>query len=177
VYASMGNVAASGGYYVAMVADKIFANSGTLTGSIGVISVHPNYSELNDLLDVRRDVIKTGKYMDALDQNAPTTTEDVKMATEFQDKYYQIFTDKLKKYRHLTDAEVEQVAQGQVILGEEAQRLKIVDELGNFYVAVDHLAKTVNVSKPELVFYRKDQSFLQSFLDHGIQSAKLMIGL
>ena len=90
---------------------------------------------------------------------------------------FKIITDKLKKYRHLTDAEVAQVAQGQVILGEEAQRLKIVDELGNFYVAVDHLAKKVNVSKPELVFYRKDQSFLQSFLDHGIQSAKMMIGL
>ena len=177
VYVSMGNMAASGGYYVAMGADRIFANRGTLTGSIGVISIHPNYSELNDLLDIRRDVIKTGKYMDALDQNAPVTPEDLQMANAFQDKFYRIFTQKLKKYRNLTDAEVDQVAQGQVILGEEAQKLKIVDELGNFYVAVDELAKKINVTQPELMFYRRDQSMLASFLERGVQSTKLLLGM
>jgi protease-4 len=69
------------------------------------------------------------------------------------------------------------VAQGQVILGEEAQKLKIVDEMGNFYETVDQLAKKINVSQPELVFYRRDQSMLASFLEHGVQSAKLLLGM
>ena len=165
VYASFGNVAASGGYYVAMGADKIFANPATLTGSIGVVSVHQNFSELNSMLDVRREIIKTGRYMDLMDPNSETSTEDMKIMTDFQRKFYEKFTQKLAERRHLTPVEVNHIAQGQIILGEQAQQLKIVDEIGNFYTAVDELAKKVRIKKPELVYYRKPSPIFPFLMD------------
>ncbi|NDC83113.1 signal peptide peptidase SppA [bacterium] len=177
VYVSMGSIAASGGFYVSLAGDKIYANPSTLTGSIGVVSLHPNYSELNSMLDIRREVITTGKYMDSLDSNSVVTSEDVKMATDFQHKFYKSFTEKVKMSRHLSDSEVEQVAQGQVILGEEAQRLKIVDEMGTFYDVVDALAKKSNITHPQLVFYRADRSLWSTFIDQSVETSKVLLGL
>jgi protease-4 len=177
VYASMGNIAASGGYYVAMSADRIFANPATLTGSIGVVSVYRNYAELNSLLDIRHDVIKTGRYMDAMDANSITSSEDIKMVDAYQDKMYQIFRSKLRDRRKLSEVEVDQIAQGQVILGEDAQRLKIVDELGNFYTAVDQLSKRVNIKAPELVFYRPQEPFFAPFLGRSLESVRSWVGI
>ena len=132
---------------------------------------------MNSMLDIRREVITTGKYMDSLDSNSVVTSEDVKMATDFQHKFYKSFTEKVKMSRHLSDSEVEQVAQGQVILGEEAQRLKIVDEMGTFYDVVDALAKKSNITHPQLVFYRADRSLWSTFIDQSVETSKVLLGL
>ena len=155
VYASMGNMAASGGYYIAMGADKIYANKSTLTGSIGVISAHSNNSEFNRILGIKKESIKTGRHMDMFSENRPLSTEETTMLEKHIAEYYQIFTDKLKQQRNLTDSEIETIAQGQLIIGEKALELKLIDEIGNFYDAIHNLSKEANIKgEPELHFYR-----------------------
>jgi protease IV len=155
VYTSMGNLAASGGYYISMNSDKIIANPGSLTGSIGVISSFFSLENLNDILGIDYQSIKTGKYMDMFSSNKNLNKEEIDMYQKYQDNHKKAFVDKLKENRDLSDEEANEIAQGQVLTGKQAHKLKIVDDLGNFYDAVDSLAKKVNINDPELVFYRE----------------------
>lgn len=155
VYASMGNMAASGGYYIAMAADKIFANRSTLTGSIGVISSYTNMAEFNDVLGIQKESIKTGEHMDMMSSSRPLSEAELEMLKDHIEGYYQVFTGKLKKQRNLSDSEVETVAQGQLITGEKALDLKLVDEVGGFYEAVNDLSQKVGIEgEPELQYFR-----------------------
>ena len=166
VYASMGNIAASGGYYVAMNADKIYVNPGTLTGSIGVISSHQDFSELFDLLNIDYDHISTGQYMDLFSKNRSLSAEDISMLTAFQRQFYLNFVNKLKKNRRLTDAEAFDVAQGQVITGETALQLKLVDQTGNYLDAIDDLATTLDLDPDDTVTYQVNPSRTPPFSKH-----------
>lgn len=158
VYTSMGNVAASGGYYVAMNSDKIIANPGTLTGSIGVISVFQNLEDLYEMLGITHEVIKTGKHVDMLENHRKLADEEVAMLRSFQDQHYRVFVNKVKAERHLTEEEALEVAQGQIFTGEQAVKLKLVDEVGSFYDAVEQVSEKAHIfGKPELVFYRMNQ--------------------
>jgi protease-4 len=168
VYTSMGTVAASGGYYVSLNSDKILANPGTLTGSIGVISAFKNYADLHRILGIKSEVIKTGKYMDMFSANRELTEEEVAMVSNYQESQFNHFTDKLVKNRKFSKEEVADIAQGQLFTGEQAKELKIIDELGNFYDAVDALAKEIKVKDPELVFYREKPNFFLSLFDPNL---------
>lgn len=159
VYVSMGNLAASGGYYVALPADKIYANSGTLTGSIGVVSSFMNFYELQKLLGIQREVIKSGRYADLGSSNKDMTEEEKTMIAVSQKQGYEAFKKKVLENRKLTSEEVESVAQGQLMTGDQALKHKVVDGIGNFYTAVDDLAKAVAIDKPELVYFRKPMGF------------------
>lgn len=155
VYTSMGNVATSGGYYVALNSHKIFANPTTLTGSIGVISIFPNQAEFNDWLGFDVESIKTGEHMDMLSPNKKMTAKEKQMLKRYQAEKYNYFISKVSENRHLTSDEAVDVAQGQVFTGEQAKELKLVDELGNYFDAVDALAADVGIAgKPEVVVYR-----------------------
>jgi protease IV len=162
VYTSMGNLAASGGYYIAMNSDKLIANPGTLTGSIGVISTFHNFEELNNMLGIDLEVMKTGKYMNMFSVNKQLTEEEKEMLKKYQDKHYQIFVDKLKENRELSDEEVNDIAQGQIITGEQALDYKMIDDLGNFFDVVAALSRKIKISEPELVFY-KSKADMPSF--------------
>lgn len=166
VYTSMGNLAASGGYYIALGSNKIMANTNTLTGSIGVISVIDNYEGFNKMLGLHHDVIKTGKYMDMMSSNRALTADETKMLQAHNDEQYQFFVQRVIDARKLTREEANAVAQGQVFTGEQAQKLKLVDDVGNFYDTVDALSKEIKVSDPELVFFRKEPHPLFSFLGY-----------
>ncbi|MFC1771044.1 signal peptide peptidase SppA [Candidatus Margulisiibacteriota bacterium] len=157
VYTSMGNVAASGGYYISMNSNKIMANPGTLTGSIGVISAFHNYQELNKILGIDSTSIKTGKFMDMFSTNKELTKEELKLLKNYQDRHYKFFVDKLKDNRKLTDKEIKEVAQGQILTGKQAVDYKMVDELGNFYDTISSLSQKINISDPELVFFRSSE--------------------
>ncbi|MBT5856300.1 signal peptide peptidase SppA, partial [bacterium] len=154
VYVSMGNMAASGGYYVSMSADKIYANPGTLTGSIGVITEVGNRESFNKMLGIETQTLKTGKYMDMLSSKKTLTSEEKEMIQTHQKQQYEVFVNKVMSDRDISKSEAEDVAQGQVFTGEQAKSLKLVDQLGNFYDAVDGLSEEVGVTDPELVFYR-----------------------
>ncbi|MBG91223.1 MAG: signal peptide peptidase SppA [Actinobacteria bacterium] len=157
VYASMGNVAASGAYYVALATDKIWVNPSSLTGSIGVISSYYNFSELQKMLGFSLDVIKTGRYMDLGASNRPVSDTDYHLLKRFQTFYYDVFIDRLIRHRGYTEEEAYDVAQGQLFTGEAASKINLVDELGGFYDAIDHMAKALGIESPELIFVRPSE--------------------
>ena len=155
VYTSMGNVAASGGYYVALASDKIFANPNTLTGSIGVMNSYLEFSELYKKLGISHESLKTGPYMDLFSSTSETPDEHLDMIKQHQQLYYDRFSDLVMKERHLSPDEVFSVAQGQIFSGKQAQQLKLVDELGNFHDTLDSLAKNHKLDSDKIIFIRK----------------------
>ncbi|MFC1616671.1 signal peptide peptidase SppA [Candidatus Margulisiibacteriota bacterium] len=164
VYTSMGNMALSGGYYVSLNSDKIIANPGTLTGSIGVISIFQQYETLNKILGIEHETIKTGQYMDLFSVNRKMTAEERKMFTDMQQEYYDFFVNKVVEERNIKKKTLEPLAQGQVFSGEQAVELKLIDKLGSFYDAVFDLAHAAKIKgAPKLVFYRRSAFPLKLF--------------
>jgi protease-4 len=164
VYTSMGNIAASGGYYVALNSDKIFANPGTLTGAVGVISEFPNREGFQKLLGIQNEVLKTGKYMDLMSQNRVMTDEEKQMLEEFQEVHYGAFVKRVADNRNLTQDEVKDIAQGQVFTGKQALDLKMIDELGNFTDTAERMSKEADIDNPQLVFFRPQDPSLLSLI-------------
>jgi protease-4 len=132
VVASMGNLAASGGYYIAAAADRIFANPGTLTGSIGVIFMHFNVRGLLETLRVDETTLKSGKYKDTLSPFRPIGESDRQEIQSISDDVYGQFIHDVADGRGLKDNEVRAIAEGRIYTGRRAKELRLVDELGGF---------------------------------------------
>ncbi|MFO7964566.1 MAG: signal peptide peptidase SppA [Desulfobacterales bacterium] len=136
VVASLGSVAASGGYYVAAGADKIMANPGTITGSIGVIIGYTNFEALLDKIGLRPVVIKSGKYKDIGSPVREMSAEEKEILQQFIDQVHRQFIDAVIEGRGLERTVVEPLADGRIMTGETARRLELIDRLGNFEDAV-----------------------------------------
>jgi protease IV len=136
VVVSMGSVAASGGYYVAAAADKIMANPGTITGSIGVIMGFTNFEALLKKIGLSPVVIKSGRYKDMGSPAREMSEEERTLLQEFTDQVHRQFVDAIVAGRELDRAVVESVADGRIMSGETARDAGLVDELGNFEDAV-----------------------------------------
>lgn len=136
VVASMGGVAASGGYYVAMASDHIVANPGTITGSIGVVTGKLIARDLKDRLGVGSDALRTNTNADAWSVDAPFTDEQHAMVEAEADLFYDDFVGRVAQARHLSVAEVDAVARGRVWTGADALERGLVDELGGLRAAV-----------------------------------------
>jgi len=159
VVCSMGSMAASGGFYVSMACRKILAEPGTLTGSIGVISQFPNLKGLAEKLDVRIETVKSGKLKDAGNPFRDMTPEDRAYWQALIDQVYGQFLGAVVAARKLPEEEVRKVADGRAITGGEAKRLKLIDQLGNFYDAVDVAKAEAGVSgEPRLVYPPDDRT-------------------
>jgi protease-4 len=137
VVASMGAVAASGGYYVSMAADAIVANPGTITGSIGVVTGKLVARELKDRLGVGSDTVRTNANADAWSVNAPFTDEQRAHVEAEADLFYDDFVQRVADGRKMTTDAVEQVARGRVWTGADALERGLVDELGGLRRAAD----------------------------------------
>ncbi|MGA3085829.1 MAG: signal peptide peptidase SppA [Thermodesulfobacteriota bacterium] len=156
VIASMGNVAASGGYYVALAADKIVANPATLTGSIGVIMEVSNIKELLQKIGVSREAIKSGPYKDIGSPVREMKPEERRLLEEVVQNVHQQFIDVVSKGRHLSREQVEKIADGRVFTGQQAKTMGLIDELGSFEDAVDLAKKMVGLSgEVKLIFPEK----------------------
>jgi len=177
VYASFGNMAASGGYYVSLGAKKIYANPGTLTGSVGVISSRMNYAGLEEKLDIDVDTVKTGQNMDLMSPHKRSTDEQKAMLKVHQDAFYQRFVDLVQENRQMTDTEVYNVAQGQVFSGEQAVSLHVVDEIGGLYDAVDQMADDLDIDSPDVVFMRTKERYAIPFSRLNAMTKLLFKGL
>jgi protease-4 len=154
VYVSMGNMAASGGYFIGLNADKIFANPISIVGSIGVISSYRNYERLFSTLGINHDVVRTGDYMSVGKSRQALSFDEKKMLAIHQDHYYQYFVDKLMFHRQLSHEEAYDVAQGQPFLGKHGKKLKLIDEIGSFEDTIDALSGTLKISNPNIVRYK-----------------------
>lgn len=131
VYISMGNTAASGGYYVSAPADKIVAHPATLTGSIGVIMESMNYAELADKLGIDFNTIKSGEFKDIMSSNREMTDDERAILQTMIDELYDEFVDVIVDGRDLSDKEVRKLGDGRVYTGTQAKENGLVDELGS----------------------------------------------
>lgn len=136
VYASMGNVAASGGYYIALGADTIIANPGTATGSIGVIMGYPVLNDLMDKVGINYTTIKSGKYKDSGSSFRETNKDDTEYFQDLVNNLYEQFVLAVSEERQLSYETVKTIANGKVYSGEQAYELGLVDVLGTLEDAI-----------------------------------------
>jgi protease-4 len=146
VIVSMGNYAASGGYWVSTYADHIFAEPNTLTGSIGVFGMFFDVQKLfNDTLGITFDTAKTGKFADFETISRPKTPEELALAQGRVDDLYQKFVNKVAESRNIPPATVQEIAQGRVWTGQDAIGLHLVDQLGGLEDAITYAADKANL--------------------------------
>ncbi|MEC4670167.1 MAG: signal peptide peptidase SppA [Nitrospirota bacterium] len=152
VVASMGTVAASGGYYIASATDRIMANPGTLTGSIGVIMELTNLQGLFKKIGVENVVVKSGRYKDIGSPFRKMTPEDRRILQAVMDDVHGQFIEAVAEGRSLDISEVRRLADGRIFTGRQAKDVKLVDELGNLDDAIRLAADMVGIEgEPKVV--------------------------
>ena len=156
VVASLGSVAASGGYYVAVSADRIFASPGTLTGSIGVVMQLANVEGLLKKVGVEYVVVKAGAYKDVGNFARAMTPEERRILQNLLDDVYEQFIAAVAEGRRLEPQAVRGFAEGRIYSGRQAQGLKMVDELGGLEDAIEAAARMAGLPpKPKVVYPRR----------------------
>lgn len=169
IVASMGALGASGAYYVACGADKIIANPGTLTGSIGVIMEFANLQKLYQWAKMEHSVIKSGKYKDVGSPFRPMNVDEKELLGNLVTNVSSQFQKVVLTSRKIDSAQIDTIMDGRILTGEQAKELGLVDQLGNFYDAVE-MAKELSGIKgtPELVYPEKERMFfLRYFVDES----------
>lgn len=138
---SMGSVAASGGYWISTYSDRIFAEPNTITGSIGVFGILPNFQTLANNNGITWDSVKTGKFADTFSVSRPKNPQELALIQRSVDKFYDQFLTKVSESRKLAKDKVAEIAQGRVWSGKRAKELGLVDELGGLQAAIQEAAK------------------------------------
>jgi protease-4 len=176
VVASMGSVAASGGYYVACIADHIFANAGTVTGSIGVIVQLANASELLDRIGIESTVITSGPFKDSGNPTRTLRPEERQVFQTLVDDVYQQFIEAVAQGRNLPLDVVRQAADGRIFTGRQAKELGLIDDLGSLHDAVRYVASTIGiVGKPKLVQEKKERLWWLRFFFESLTDALMWV--
>jgi protease-4 len=153
---SMGNVAASGGYYIAAATDRIVANPGTLTGSIGVIMELANVKDLLEKVGVKSVVIKSGRHKDMASPFRPMTEQDRALLQSVLDDVHGQFIEAVANGRALEVEQVKTLADGRIFTGKQAQSVRLVDELGDLHDAIKLAAGLVGIiGEPRVLETRK----------------------
>ena len=152
IYASMGALAASGGYYIASAAEKIFANPGTLTGSIGVIMAFSNAKGLMEKIGLQPEIIKAGEYKDIGSPARAMTQKERNLLQSVVTDVHQQFIEAVASGRDISVAEVTKIADGRILTGRQAYSLNLVDQLGGLQVSIDQLAHKVGIiGSPKII--------------------------
>jgi len=166
VIVSMGDVAASGGYYIAAPAHRIFAENNTITGSIGVFGMIPYTGKmLENKLGITFDRVSTNKHA-SLSLNRKLTKEELSITQAEVDEIYDDFLSKVATGRKMTKENVNKVARGRVWAGSDAVKIGLVDEIGGLTAAIAYAAKLVNGDKDEVLYYPSvEKDFADKFID------------
>lgn len=165
VVASMGGVAASGAFYIAMGSKKIFANPGTITGSIGVIMEFANLEKLYEWAKVKRYSLRTGKYKGAGAEYREMTAEEKELLQGMLDDVLKQFKQAVATGRKLPLAQVDAVADGRTLTGNQAKALKLVDELGTLQDAIEEAGKMGGIKgKPKVIYLEAPKRRIWDFL-------------
>lgn len=168
VVISMGSVAASGGYYIAVAGQQIVANPGTMTGSIGVIMEFANYEELLKKIGWQNFVVKSGRYKDIGSPNRPMTDAERQILQTMIDDVQSQFVSAVAEGRHLKLDKVREVADGRIMTGRQALAAGLVDKLGGLDTAVDLAAELAGIDDPELVYPLEPSPKLIDYLMQGV---------
>jgi protease-4 len=165
VVVSMGSVAASGGYYIAAPANEIFANPGTVTGSIGVLMKLSNIEGLLGKIGLKSFVLKSGKYKDAGSPVRPMTSEEKAIMQSVIDSMHRQFIKAVAEGRKLPPETVARLADGRIFSGEQALDLKLVDKLGDLQDAVAEAGKMAGIrGEPKVIYPPEKKSLLRDLL-------------
>lgn len=165
VIVSMGDYAASGGYYISCVADTIVTEPTTLTGSIGIFGMIPNAKELSEKIGLTYDVVKTNKFADFGNIMRPFNEDEKTLMQMMITQGYDTFVSRCAEGRNITKEAIEKVAEGRVWTGEAAKKLGLVDELGGIDTALEIAVKKAGIEGYTVVSYPAKQDFLSSLLD------------
>lgn len=172
VVVSMGGAAASGGYYISSGANWIVAEPTTLTGSIGIFGMFPDVSGLlTQKLGIKFDEVKTNKNSGFGTPARPFNDEEMSYLTKYIDRGYNLFRSRVAEGRHMKVADVEKIAQGRVWLGQDALKIKLVDELGGLDKAVAKAAALAKLKEYHTYSYPGKVDWLDSFLDQATGSS------
>ena len=152
VYASLGSVAASGGYYIACAADYVLANPGTLTGSISAVMALNNIEELTKKVGVKPNIIKSGKFKDLGSPLRAMTPEEHILLQGVVNDVHEQFVQAITRGRGLPLSEINRIADGRIMTGQQALKLNLIDEVGGLEKTIDLLAKKIGiVGKPKVI--------------------------
>ena len=181
IVASMGTVAASGGYYIAVASDRILVNPGTLTGSIGVIMQLANFEDLMEKIGIRNTVIKSGQYKDVGSPFRTMTDEERQYLQSVMDDAHRQFIEAVADGRSLDIADVEVLADGRIFTGQQAKDVLLVDELGDLHQAIKLAADMSGMKEhPYVVETQKPFSF-REFMENrflgGVSPIPIHTGL
>ena len=177
VVVSMGDVAASGGYYIACAASKIYASPNTITGSIGVFGVMFNGQKfLNNKLGITIDTVNTAKHSDLGSIYRPLTADERAVIQQEVEHVYDVFTKKVAEGRKKTQAEIDSIGQGRVWSGADAIKIGLIDAFGGLNEAITDAAKMAKLDKYRIYSLPKQKSTLESLLKKTTESeeARLM---
>ena len=170
VIASMGSVAASGGYYIAAATDRIVANPGTLTGSIGVIMETANIEGLLQKIGVEGVVVKSGKYKDVGSPLRKMSDEERGLMQGVMDDVHKQFIEAVAEGRSLELADVQALADGRIFSGRQAKDAKLVDELGNLDDAIQLAADVVGIEGEPRVIEQRRRFSIRELLESKLSS-------
>lgn len=151
VYVSIGNVAASGGYYIASAGDKIFADKESITGSIGVVSLIPNFQKTLKKLDVNLETIQKGEYADLYSLTQDFTEKDRQKIYDSSVRVYDEFVNVVAKGRGKTSEYINTIGQGKVWLGEEGKNIGLVDEIGGLEATIASFSKDLKLENYQII--------------------------
>lgn len=176
VVVSMGDVAASGGYYIACAANKIYAEPTTITGSIGVFGMLPNLKGLmNNKLGLTFDNVKTNKYADFADVMRPLQTDEHAIILASIERIYNTFVKHVADGRNMTTTAVDEIGQGRVWSGVDAKKIGLIDEFGGLNDAINEAANLANIKNYRLMNLPKQKDPFQQILDDLRGDAKVNI--
>jgi protease-4 len=171
VIVSMGDYAASGGYYISCAADTIIAQPTTLTGSIGIFGMFPNPHKLiNDKLKLNIETVKTNKLADFGNMSRPFNADERAIMQNYINKGYATFIQRCADGRQMPTTDIEAVAQGRVWTGEMALDLGLVELLGDIELAKEIAAEKAGIESYTLISYPKEQGAFDMLLDQAKES-------
>lgn len=147
IYVSMSETAASGGYYISMAGNKVFADNATITGSIGVVSMIPKFYNAQNKYGVTANSISKGKYSDMYNPFTPLTEETKTKISESMLSTYKEFKSRVSANRKIDDTILENYAQGKIWLGDEAKNIKLVDEIGGLEETINAMARDLKLKE------------------------------
>ena len=173
VYASLGSVAASGGYYIACAADYILANPGTLTGSIGVIMAFNNLEELAKKIGVAPAVIKSGEFKDSGSPLRPLESKERKLLQNVVDDVHGQFVQAVSSSRNLSEEEVRLFADGRIMTGRQALKFKLIDEFGGLEKTIEVMGKKMGIIGYPSILEEKEEVPFIDWLMQSIVSKNL----
>lgn len=178
---SMGDYAASGGYYISCMADEIIAQPNTITGSIGIFGMIPNIQGLNNKIGLTYDVVKTNTLSDAISLNRPFRAEERDLMQNYVNRGYELFVKRCADGRNKTAEQIKTIAEGRVWTGADAIKIGLVDKLGGLNDAIVFAAKKAKLDKYQVKQYPEKEDFatklMKSFGDEAeARYAKAFLG-